>query len=353
MNLLPPVLKVANKQRVKRGRRFTLSQYYDMCKKLFESQKGRAYIGRVDRLLLQQPFLPLMYMNFKSHNILSETARDKMFGLIARYQPSTMCLSEALVPIALAHKAHRRNKTVPIRRLDTLNDDVIVQPYRASHEFTEKKMTQYGGKAKRASNVWLSFFKALGYEYVVFASPADCPFGANWGNCVVTKRKPEWAHAIHLPSYGKLSMGAKESRCAIIVKFEGSTLVTVHLDNLNDDRRIRARQAKKLVKTLQRLERNITLCGDLNALYKESYSDDEWNVLGLLAHPSGARLPVDAVALLNKSRIFNNAQPLNAGQKYECLAQTCVTHVYSNTFHNTAMQFTDATDFDHQPIFVW
>ena len=31
----------------------------------------------------------------------------------------------------------------------------------------------------------------------------------------------------------------------------------------------------------------------------------------------------------------------------------CVTHVYSTKYKNNVMILTDATDPDHQPIFIW
>lgn len=62
--------------------------------------------------------------------------------------------------------------------------------------------------------------------------------------------------------------------------------------------------------------------------------------------------PYVVIDIINKSKIFGD-KPLNTGQKYESLFQKCVTHVYSNKLKNTEMIFTDATDFDHQPIFIW
>lgn len=63
-------------------------------------------------------------------------------------------------------------------------------------------------------------------------------------------------------------------------------------------------------------------------------------------------MPFDAVNLLNKSKLIGS-KPINTGQKYESLYQKCVTHVYSTKYKNNVMVLTDATDLDHQPIFIW
>ena len=63
-------------------------------------------------------------------------------------------------------------------------------------------------------------------------------------------------------------------------------------------------------------------------------------------------VPTDTVDILNKSNLIGN-KPINTGQKYESLFQKCVTHAYSTKYKKTIMVFTDATDFDHQPLFIW
>ena len=359
MILLPPVLQLSMMQSIQAGKRFTPQEFYELIRALYASPYAQQYIQYVDRLLTSvTPSIPLMYMNFKSHNVLQRESRSKMFAIVARYSPTTLCLSEALVPIALAHTTHRRNSSsVAVVALEDIDDDVIVQPFKSSLAFAEKKMKEYGGAPKTVRGVWKSFFLKQGYQYVVFASPADSPFGRNWGNCILTKMAVHNARALHLPSYGKMSFSAKESRCAVWVDLaNGDSICTVHLDNLNDDRHIRFRQTRKLVERLQRrpfTRPHLTLCGDLNALHAPSYTTQEWKTLERLAHPAGTALPTDAVRMLNRSRIFRPARPLNAGQKFESLFQKCVTHVYSNRYKHAAMQFTDATDFDHQPVFVW
>lgn len=336
-----------------------------MCRAFFRGPRARAYVQAVDRLLVAQTEIPILYMNFKSHNILDPHARAKMFDLVRRYNPATLCLSEALVPNALAHATHPRKRTLPVVDLRDLRDDTITQPHEACRAFDKKKRQEYGGQPKSVSGEWRPFFVSIGMRYAIFASPAQCPFGSNWGNVILSKRPVVAARSVHLPSHGKTSFGAKESRCAVWVDLgvrathadreAPDSVMSTHLDDLNDTRDIRAKQTRKLVQSLRRRPAAIprlTLCGDLNSLHQPSYSKREWETLERLAHPPGSALRTDAVQLLSASGVFAAARPLN-NNKFESLFQKCVTHVFSNRFQHALMQLSDATEFDHQPIFVW
>lgn len=299
-------------------------------------------------------------MNFKSHNILDPTARSKMYGLIRAYSPSVLCLSEALVPDSLAQRAPRKRGWVsaPATGLQSLADDRITHPYLACAPFEAKKLAAYGGKEVVKHVQWRDFFLAQGYTHVFFASPADCPWGANWGNCMLTKERPRETKILHLPSYGKtVFQGIPESRCALLaVVPNGLPFCTVHLDNSAEREAFyRAKQTECLVRNLkrQKLERGLTLCGDLNALDTASYDAEEVTILETLRAATGQPVPTDAVKILNDSTLFRHGRSINRGQKCDSLFQQCVTHAYSNEYAHALMQLTDATDFDHQPLFVW
>tara|TARA_Y200000002_G_scaffold338556_1_gene307991 strand:+ start:1106 stop:2152 length:1047 start_codon:yes stop_codon:yes gene_type:complete len=330
--------------------KLTIDDYYNISKKLFNSKEGKNYKDKThNKVLLQKNNFLVMYMNFKSHNILEKTGRNKLYKIIETYNPDVICLSEALHPVNIPNNKNTKVKTT-IFNIEKLTDDTIIGPYEGAKQFEIKKIELYNGY-KKIKGVWKSFFLNNGYKYIVFGNPKYCPWGNNWGNCIITKKKPEYAFVLQMGHYGKKEFGKFESRNMIIVKINNQYIGTTHLDNNNS--KARSNQAKEIIDFFNKnkIYENITLVGDLNAINKKSYNQRELNLLKK-RNINQEELPYDAVDIINKSNLFG-PKPINTGQKYESLFQKCVTHVYSNKLKNTEMIFTDTTDFDHQPIFIW
>lgn len=98
----------------------------------------------------------------------------------------------------------------------------IEQPYKACSAFTERKLGHYGGSPKVMQGGWFEEFIKLGFRWVVFLSPTHCPYGANWGNCLVMKHKPDEVRCGHLErlQYKKV-WDAEESRCYVGARYRG------------------------------------------------------------------------------------------------------------------------------------
>ena len=61
----------------------TYKDYFDISNKLFNSTIGKEYIKNTDEIIKNRKsnFL-IMYMNFKSHNILEKNSRNKLYNII-------------------------------------------------------------------------------------------------------------------------------------------------------------------------------------------------------------------------------------------------------------------------------
>ena len=156
----------------------------------------------------------LLFMNFKSFEILNKDHREKFFKIITETSPDIICLTEALVPT----KFTEYNIT---DLNDYLTDDRIEHPMSDSKtKFAEfKRMLYKTEKTNRKyteeddpdididengnvilNNVWTNFFVNKGYNSIIFGNPTDCPYGKNWGNCIISKRKPTSCNIIQLDS---------------------------------------------------------------------------------------------------------------------------------------------------------
>ena len=328
----------------------TYKDYFDISNKLFNSTIGKEYIKNTDEIIKNRKsnFL-IMYMNFKSHNILEKNSRNKLYNIIEKYNPNIICLSEALLPINIPNNKNTKSKP-KILEIEKLEDDTIIGPYKSAKKFEDKKLDIYKG-FKKVKNIWKSFFMKNGYKYIIFANPTFCPWGENWGNCIIMKEKPEETYILQMGHYGKKGFGKFESRNMIVIKTNNQYIATTHLDNNNS--KARSNQTKEIIDFLKKhkIKENLTLVGDLNAINKNSYTKKELTILKQ-RNINQEDLPFDAVELLNESKILGS-KPINTGQKYRSIFQKCVTHVYSNKYKNTAMLFTDSTDFDHQPLLIW
>ena len=338
---------------------FTPQEYITISETLYESPNGKTYRVLSNNILKNHSKDAenlILYMNFKSHNILDDIKRAKLYNIIELYNPTVICLSEALLPNKLYNNKKPKSNSARIVSINSIKDDTITQPYKASKLFAEKKIHDNNGP-KSIKNKWKSFFLKQGYNYIVFANPAECPWGENWGNCIITKNKPLDAQVLQMGSYGKEIFGAPESRNMIIIKINEKNPEYICTTQLNDrddiaNKNTRLKQAKEIITFLKKIKsKNITLVGDLNSVNKKSYTESELYILKLL-NLNQNPIPVATINLFNRSNIFGK-YPINTHQKYECIYQKCVTQVYSTKYKNNIMIFTDATDFDHQPIFIW
>ena len=293
-------------------------------------------------------------MNFKSHNILIDEKRMKLYDIIKSSKPDIICLSEALLPIQISNNKHLHDLTpITITKISEIKHDIIQQPYFACKQFTQKKNEEYKDTEgiRQVNDVWKNFFTEQGYQFIIFANPTECPFGLNWGNCIITKEQPEEGLVLQMGSHKKESFMAPESRSMVGIKLGGEYIFSTHLDNVPKlgAREIQTREIIDfLTKRLPNGDNKITLVGDLNAVNKDSYSEEELSILTSLS-PDKV-LPYDAIKMLNN---YFGRNPLNTGQKYESLFQKCVSHVYSNNYNSSVMLFTDATDFDHKPLLIF
>lgn len=356
----PPIFNYPFKDLIKNNEiTFTPAQYNMICNNLYNSENGILYRWLSNNIISNLRFkniLPklILYMNFKSHYILKEEKRGKLYEIIKSNKPDVICLSEALLPININNNKDPHNNSINITQISKINDDIIKQPYMACQEFKEKKNKEYidtDGIAQ-IKGIWKDFFISEGYNYIIFANPSQCPYGQNWGNCIITKKKPEKGYVLQMGSYEKKSFGVPESRSMVGIKLDNEYIFSTHLD-VTPNIDAREKQTKEIINFLKinKLSYNksyITLLGDLNALNSKSYNTEELDILKKLN--LGQVLSFDAVDLLND--YFDNI-PINTGQKYECLFQKCVSHAYSNKYSNSLMLFTDSTDFDHQPLLIY
>ena len=348
--LLPLIFKSQLKASIlHKDKTLSPPDYLELCKKLYSSANGRKFRQQSHKLLHGIEGM-ILYMNFKSHSILDPDKRGKLYSIIESYKPDYICLSEALLPVSIANNKNNKETThATIVEIASIKDDTILQPYKACKKFTDKKIEDNKG-VKSVTGVWRDFFIKHGYNYIVFANPSECPWGENWGNCIITKMKPDEALVLQMGSYGKLSFDAPESRSMVCVKMGNEYICSTHLDNSSE--KARTEQARESVCFIKdKKMRDVTLVGDINAINPKSYSAMELKILRLL-NIDKKPLPHDAIEIFNKSTVLGGL-PINTGQKYESLYQKCVTHAYSTKYKKTTMIFTDATDFDHQPLFVW
>jgi hypothetical protein len=152
--------------------------------------------------------------------------------------------------------------------------------------------------------------------------------------------------------------GETESRCMIhiVMTKEGieHNILCTHLEDTQSDVRItQTSEIEKYIRSnsLESSDKIKTLVGDLNAIYKGSYNATELQLLNKLnGLNGGGDIPSDAVDTLNT--LLGEALLINKGQQYESLFQKCVSHAYSNFYKKSLMIFTDATEFDHQPLLL-
>ena len=356
--------------------------YVNLCSKLFNDTDSSYYkIERIhDRIYPIEYKITyktnknrLLIMNFKSFEILNKDHREKFFKIITETSPDGICLTEALVPT----KFTEDNLTGKVCNLnDYLEYDRIEHPMSDSKtKFAEFKRTLYKTeKTNRKyteeddpdididelgnvvlTNVWIKFFVDNGYNFIIFGNPTDCPYGKNWGNCIISKRKPTSCNIIqldtrkiHKKTTDLVDKNDVESRCMLHITMDEHHILCTHLDDSDSD--VRIKQTEQIIEYMKKLPKGkITLVGDLNAINSSSYSESELMLLNKLS--INGPLPTDAVDKFNK--FFEPKVTLiNKGQKYESAFQKCVSHGYSNTYTHSLLIFTDATAFDHQPLLL-
>jgi len=237
----------------------------------------------------------------------------------------------------------------------------IVQPHpgpNITQCFRDKKRADSAdlGGQKSTAFPWEGSLHGLGYRFLMFSNPRKCPFGSNWGNVMAFRSRPDACRSIDLAGVaeGKKGFGGSydESRSAIVADVGGHRICVAHLDDKRED--LRTEQWQSIaqqafggdVKTVG----DFTLVGDINALNRKSYSDEQWRILKEAHFPplqEGQDLPTEACAGLSA---FFQVQPSNHGQQFESMFQKCVSHGWSSRLGSAGMLVTDATDFDHQPL---
>jgi hypothetical protein len=371
--------------------------YQAMCRTLFDEgvkmrdQVSNLYqIGNIANRIDATFVDKLLFMNFKSHNIFSTKNRTSLFEIIEKTKPEYICFTEALVPNAIALKVQEENNKhgygtydAIIHRLSDYSDkDTVTQPNNAYEKFKKNKQdghrkekenqTELGigididdSFNKTLTGQWIKKFIDMEYEYIIFGNPINCPYGINWGNCIITKQEPTSAKILQMQPkiYNddvsfQANNGETESRCMIhiVMTKEGKehNILCTHLEDKQSD--IRVKQTSEIEQyihsnSLDSSDTIKTLVGDLNAIYKGSYNATELQLLNKLNRLNVEEdAPIDAVETLNT--LLGTDLLINKGQKYESLFQKCVSHAYSNFYKKSLMIFTDATEFDHQPLLL-
>ena len=368
------------------------SKYIELCSTLFKDspyykiERIHDRIYPIECKITDETKNRLLFINFKSFEILNKDHREKFFKIITETSPDYICLTEALVPTCF---------TIPItpakhfKLNNYLEQDIVEHPMKDSntlfattkrkgymnevntHTFTQKnddavKIDELGNVTLK--NVWIKFFVDNGYNFLSFGNPTHCPYGDNWGNCIISKKEPKHSdrlqmtpiktHLDNTPLVKAKLVSARdeESRCMVRITIdeygEEHHILCTHLDD--NDSEVRTNQTKEIIGYIEKLQGKITLVGDLNAMNRSSYTDSEWMLLTKLSITGP--LPTDAVVEFNKFFDEKDVSPrvtlINKGQKYESVFQKCVSHGYSNIYTHSLLIFTDATTFDHQPILL-
>jgi hypothetical protein len=389
-----------------------LDNYIELCSKLFNDttyykiEKIHDRIYPIEcKITNETDKNRLLFINFKSYEILNKDHREKFFKIITETSPDYICLTEALVPTKFT------DDNLVIRNLNEYRlHDKIEHPMSDSEtKFAEFKRSLYmNEKTKRKytkeddtnisidelgnvvlNNVWINFFVDNGYNFIIFGNPTVCPYGKNWGNCIISKKEPKSGNIVQLKSLKKhkkpndlVNENDIESRCMVHITMdeygEEHHIICTHLDD--SDAVVRTKQTEQIIDYMKELPKGkITLVGDLNAINSSSYTEQELLLLNKLS--INGPVPTDAVDKFNKffepQVTLNKGQKLsitsslptdavdnfnkffepqvtliNKGQKYESAFQKCVSHGYSNTYTHSLLIFTDATTFDHQPLLL-
>lgn len=372
-------------------------QYIEMCSKLFENSPYYKIERIHDRIYPIECKITdetkknrLLFINFKSFEILNKDHREKFFEIITKTSPDYICLTEALVPNCFARRDKEGKTYIHYNLEDYLGEDIVGHPMKKSdtlfaktkrkgymNEVNKRFFTQEGDGNTTIdkkgnvtlNNTWIQFFVDNGYQYLSFGNPIECPYGDNWGNCIISKKQPKHSHILQMtpiktheddtPLVKAKLVSARdiESRCMVHITIdeydEQHHILCTHLDDNNST--VRTEQTKEIIVYIKQLpEGKITLVGDLNAINESSYTKEEWMLLTNLNR--GVRLPTDAVEQFNTFFKEKDVSPkvklINEGQKYESAFQKCVSHGYSNIYTHSLLIFTDATSFDHQPILL-
>ena len=321
------------------------NQYNEMFVKWYYSEKVQQYVHESTQQLISfGETNSILYMNFKSHNIF--TKYHQMFALLQNSNANIVMLSEALVPTSISSHSGE------LIDLTQLQDDVIIQPYQACPNFTAKKNKDYAstGGTLQLENVWVSSMLGMGYKYAIFGNPTHCPYGTNWGNIVLMKNQPDFAAVYQLDAikqHPESGWNCGESRCLVHIVIDKRNYFSTHLEDSIVE--IRGRQLGQIMQIMDRLKIvNKLLVGDLNCINQYSYSESELQILTKFNR--GEKLPVvDIIALIT----YFGINPINTGQKYECLFGKCVTHCIANFSASCLPLITNVTDGDHQPLMIY
>jgi hypothetical protein len=399
-----------------------LDNYIELCSKLFNDttyykiEKIHDRIYPIEcKITNETDKNRLLFINFKSSEILNKDHREKFFKIITETSPDYICLTEALVPSYFVKPitpldtkdkgtSNTKHKNVHFT-LDKFIKDIVEHPMKdgfqnmpdGSEHSMKKSYTLFAETKKKAynnlesdqrkliqydedviidkdgnvtlNNVWINFFVNNGYNYLSFGNPSFCPYGENWGNCIISKKEPITSNIFQMESIKihnnpnsnlvkkeLVFLGTPESRCMVHITMdeygEQHHIICTHLED--SETLVRENQVDEIIKYIsdKHLQGKITLVGDLNAINSSAYTKSELMLLNKLSITG--TLPTDAVKKFNT--FFEDFYPevtlINRKQKYESAFQKCVSHGYSNTYTDSLLIFTDATTFDHQPLLL-
>ena len=371
-----------------------------LAQQLYDSDEGQAYHQNAMAQIqsVQNTEDKVLYMNFKSHNILDSQKAEKMFEMIRDVDADVVCLSEALVPNNIA----KMDGTL-YTLTESSADKIIQQPHTGPNiqpgfdAFKRQKNQEHLDGVEVSDFAWENKLIEYGYSCLIFANPNPCPWGSNWGNVMIMKTAPDegdwevvplgtatgksmsftWKsekgisktepaapesttteHGTNGQTYQltkrfdagkqalKYSFTYDEARVAIIA----NGVVTTHLEDKDDEARLAQAQAlAKHLKTMKKSGKTITLVGDMNSINEKSYSKNQRRILKETWFGRQGDYPHQEYDALRA--ILGDA--VNTGQQFESKYGKCVSHAFSSgpkAFNRWVMPFTDVSGFDHQPL---
>lgn len=204
------------------------------------SEEGRSHndwvMDRIEEAKREKTRTHIAFVNFKSHFIFERDRREALLLLLSYLLPTTLCMTESLVPFSFfspyserqeregeeregeveGNKKKRKNKGRE-QGIDKKNErasrffvafldedaksssQTIQQPFsegsnpshlpnerRHSSSFFEMKARK---GVKRQNVRWADLMSNIRMKVAVFANPLFCPYGSNWGNVILANNR--------------------------------------------------------------------------------------------------------------------------------------------------------------------
>ncbi len=195
-------------------------------------------------------------------------------------------------------------------------------------------------------------FKKLGYKYTRACATNNTNHSSSdsfFGNIILSKIDLESTDSSILYHKNKND----ETRCfsRVTVKYNNSiiNIINVHLDVWDETENTRVEQVKELIKYSKNLSGSTIICGDFNALWRDDYTDDEWEWIS--KNNKDIPLQQKAVHLFDKAGYKESFAGGN--MKYSVWTSRRVDYMWYNgdiSPFNSNVYYTSESD--HYPLVV-